>query len=717
MCDGSPDMLTLALAAAMISTAPDGAIEYPKLQRSDASEEFFDVKVADPFRWLENVDSPEARNFVEKENAITAKWIPAPTAEAYGARLRELIDYPKRTLPERYGPWWFSYRNTGLLRQNILFKQRGEDGALEALIDPNTFSKDGTVALSAATFTEDGSLVAYAKSVGGSDNQTFHVREVESGRDRPDKLEDMRFSSVAWAADNSGFWYDKYPDPAQRLNSTVYWHRLGDPQKKDVAVFSMPKDPEVALSPGVTEDGKYLVVYATRGTDPRVGVWLRDAGGDAKRTGGFDEIFPIDRAEFEIVGNDGPVFYVYTDLDAPGRRLISVDVRHPALKNVRELIPQEPNVLNNVSMIGDSFVATYTRDLLSEMRIYAKDGRFLHGVPLPSPGTAAGVSGRRAGSDFFFLFSNYTTPGTIFRCEVPDGKLSDYYHSKIKFDASRYVTEQAFYKSRDGTHIPICIAYRKGLKRDGGNPVLLTGYGGFGVSMEPGFDPFIVPWLEQGGVYAVAGLRGGGEYGTAWHEAGMFGRKQNVFDDFIAAGQKLIDDKFTTPAKLGIKGGSNGGLLTAAVVLQRPDLFGAVVSQVPLIDMLRFQRFGTGRFWTAEYGDATASREAFEWLRKYSPLQNVKAGAKYPPTLVTTANGDDRVVPLHAFKFVATLQSDAAPGVYLLRHEMGAGHGGGKPLDMEINEEAAVYAFLTRALDLPAPDFHAPPGDKASAAR
>ncbi len=699
----------------VISTAAAEPIAYPKLPTSEVSDEYFGTTIADPYRWLEDFHSKAARDFVRKENTLTAEWLPAPARAAYRKRLEALIDYPKRSAPSRHGPWWITSRNTGLQPHGVVFKQRGEHGEPAVLIDPNTFSKDGTTALSGTTFTKDGSLVAYGKSVGGSDDQTIHVREVATGRDRPDELKDMRFSSIAWAVDDSGFWYNKYPDPAQRANSTIYWHRLGDPQEKDQAVFSRPENPAIDLSPGMTEDGKYLLIYATIGTDEKNGLWLRETG-DPSREGGFREVFPLGQAQYGVVGNDGPTFYVYTDRAAPRRRLGSVNVDDES-GELRELIPQEENLLDAVAMVGDDFVASYTRDVCTELRLYAKDGKFLRVVPLPAAGAATGVDGRREDRDFFFLFSNYTTPGIIFRCALDAEKPTEYYRSQIKFDADRYVTEQVFYRSKDGTRVPLWLAYRKGLKKDGKNPVLLYGYGGFSISLEPGFSATMVPWLEQGGVYAVANLRGGGEYGTAWHEAGQFGRKQNVFDDFIAAAQKLIDDGFTNPKKLAIEGGSNGGLLTAAVVLQRPELFGAVISHVPVIDMLRYQRFGTGRFWTAEYGDATKSREDFAWLRKYSPLHNVKAGADYPPILVTTADGDDRVVPLHAFKFVATLQAEAGPGVYLLRHETGAGHGGGKPLGKMIDEKADVAAFLTRALDLPAPDFSDPASKKTSAAR
>lgn len=688
------------LAAAMTS------LDYPQIPKSDVVDDYHGTKVADPFRALEDAEAPATREFIEAENALTKAWIPEQAEQAYYERLRELADYPRRTAPSRYGDWWIFSRNSGLQPHWVLFKQRGAEGEPEVLIDPNTFSTDGTVALAGTDFTEDGALVAYGKSVGGSDNKTVHVRDVATGRDLPDVLENMRFSGIAWAPDNSGFWYNKYPDPSKRENATVYWHRLGTDPAKDPAIFAFPEDPEVSLYPAVTEDGKYLLIYSSKGTDRANGLRVREIGGDPAENGGFREVFPFSAgARFGVVGNDGATFYVLTDLDAPRRRLVAVDLADPAVEKWEERIPQTADLLDDVAMVGDRFVAETVQDVHSVLRIHAIDGSAVAEVPLPGKGTAGGISGDRKTRDFFFTFTSFTVPGTIYRYDLDSGKMTEFYRSEVKFDQDRYVTEQIFYESKDGTRVPMFVTHRKGLKRDGKNPTILYGYGGFSISLQPAFSAFLIPWLEQGGVYAVANLRGGGEYGEEWHDAGRLGKKQNVFDDFIAAAEKLIADGITEPGKFAIRGGSNGGLLTAAVVLQRPDLFGAVLSHVPVTDMLRYQRFGTGRFWIPEYGDATKSEEEFRFLKAYSPVHNVKSGAKYPPILVLTADGDDRVVPAHAFKFVAALQADAGPGVYLLRHETGAGHGAGKPLDMAIRESAAVYAFLTRALGLPEPVF------------
>lgn len=690
----------------MLAAASAMTLDYPHTPKSDTVDDFFGVKVADPFRALEDAEAPATRKFIDAENAITKSWIPEKVAEAYGGELRELIDYPRESAPSRHGPWWIISKNTGLQPHAVLFKQRGAEGTPEVLIDPNTFSEDYTTALTETSFTRDGALVAYGKSVGGSDDQTIFVRDVETGNDLPDTLADMRFSGIAWAPDNSGFWYNKFPDPEKRLNTTIYWHRLGDPQSKDVAIFAMPEDPERSLGAAVTEDGKYLLVYDNEGTDPENGLRVREITGDPARADGFREIYPLSAgASFGVVGNVGTTFYVMTNKEAPRNRLVAVDLENPAEEDWKEIMPQTDELLNSVSLIGGHFVADTTKDVHSVLRIHDLEGKVATEISLPGAGSVSEISGREEDDDFFYTFSSFTIPGTIYRYAIPEAKASEYYRSKVKFDQDRYRTEQVFFTSKDGTRVPMFVTSRKDLKRDGSNPTILYGYGGFSIPLEPGFSTFLIPWLEQGGVYVVANLRGGSEYGEDWHSAGKLERKQNVFDDFIGAAEKLIADGITSPGKLAIKGGSNGGLLTAAVVLQRPDLFGAVLSHVPVTDMLRYQRFGTGRFWIPEYGDATASKDAFEWLHAYSPVHNVKPGQKYPPILVLTADGDDRVVPAHAFKFVATLQSDAGPGVYLLRHEVGAGHGGGKPLEKSIEETADTYAFLTKALDLPDPKF------------
>lgn len=692
--------MTITLVTSAMAAKDDQKISWPK---SDVVDDFFGQKVSDPFRWLEEDGSNEVKKFIEWQNKKSAAWIPSDVTQKYRSRLAELINYPRRSVPDRYGDLVITQRNSGLQAHGVVYKQMGITGEPEVLLDPNTFSQDGSIALSMMEFTKDGKLVAYGKSEGGSDNQTIYIRDVESGKDLPDVLHEMRFSSVAWAPDNSGFWYNRYPDPDARLNNTLYWHKLGTDPKDDIAVYTHPGNPEIALFPAVSDDGQYLFVYQIIGTDPRNGVIFRKIEMDQPAsTDGWKTLFPMESAEYSIIANQGSTFFVYTDLDAPRRKLISGDSKNGESTEWTDIIPQSDALLKQVSLVDGRFVTVSTRDVHSVLEIRDLDGKFISDITLPTKGTVGALNARPEDTDVYFLFTSYTVPGTIYRLDVSTGKIEEFYRSAVKFDSTAYETQQVFI-DRDGVKVPMFITSKKGLKLDGSNPTILYGYGGFGISLEPGFNPFLIPWLDAGGVYAVANIRGGGEYGTEWHEAARLGARQVGFDDFAAAAKRLIADKITSPEKLAIEGGSNGGLLVLVAMLQHPELFGATVSQVPVTDMLRFHRFGTGTFWTVEYGNAEARKEDFTWLKAYSPLHNVTEGQKYPPLLVTTADGDDRVVPAHAFKFIAAIQSAAGIGDYLLRHDTGSGHGGGKPLDKAILEQAEIYAFLTRALHLPPP--------------
>lgn len=694
----------LVMMSSLISTQAAPAEPW---KTSDVADQFFGTTVSDPFRWLEDEDSEPVREFIDAQNERTDAWIPAPVTERFAGRLSELINYPRRSVPTRLGEdLVITERNTGLQRHAVIFKQRGVDGEPEVLLDPNTFSENGTVALSTLDFTRDGALVAYGKSEGGSDNQTIFVRDVAKGEDLPGELRDMRFSAIAWAPDNSGFWYNKYPDPAERLNNTIYWHALGSDPAEDPVVFATPDDPELLNYPGVSEDGRFFVVYQIRGTDRRNGVLVRElAGREPAAEGGWKSIVAPGEAMVSPVGNVGSRIFLYTDLDAPMRRVVAVEFEDlgedaaASRASWKEVIPQTEDLLDSAQIVGGRFVTVHTRDVHSVLEVRDLDGANRQEVALPTKGTVGVVSGRPEDADAYFLFTSYTVPGTIFRLDVAGAKTEEYYRSAVKFDSDAYETRQIF-ADRDGVSIPVFVTAKKGVPLDGNNPTILYGYGGFGVSLAPGFNPFLIPWLEAGGVYAVANIRGGGEYGTDWHEAAKLGNRQVGFDDFAAAAKLLIDEKITSPERLAIEGGSNGGLLVLVAMLQHPELFGAVVSQVPVTDMLRFHRFGTGRFWTVEYGNAEESAEAFAWLKAYSPLHNIAGTARYPALLVTTADGDDRVVPAHAFKFIAAIQNTASPGTFLLRHQLGAGHGGGKPLDMVIREQAEIYAFLSRALGM-----------------
>ena len=697
--------LLIALCAAASLGANAHALEYPVAHRDDAVvDDYFGTKVPDPYRWLERPDSPETRAWVEAENKVTQQFIDPAVRAAFRGRLEKLLDYPRVGAPRREGDRYIVGRNSGLQPQSVVYTKQTLSGPETVLFDPNTFSADGTVALAGTDFSEDGTLVAYGVSVGGSDEKTVKIRDVATVADQPDALDKMRFASLAWDPAKRGLWYNQYPNGEGRVNNKLRYHALGSPQSQDPVVYERPDDPELSLSPDVNEDGCYLFVYTSRGTDRRNGLAYREICCDPGTFGGFTTLFEPGEAVYNVVDSEGPILYVYTDKNAPRRRLVKIDVRAPEEKNWVELLPQTEDLLQSVTVVDGKFVCTYVHDVVDQLNLYDKSGAFLKQIDLPTLGSVGGVNGKRADKEMFFTFSSFTYPSTVFRYDFATDELKAIDRPTVAFDPDAYEAKQVFFNSKDGTRIPMFVVSKKGLKRDGQNPTLLYGYGGFNISLGPGFNPLLVAWLEKGGVYALANLRGGGEYGSDWHDAGMLGKKQNVFDDFAGAAEKLIGEKYTSPKKLAIRGGSNGGLLVAAVMLQRPDLFGAVVSQVPVIDMLRYQTFGTGRFWTVEYGDATKNAADFKWLYAYSPLHNVKPGKPYPALLVTTAEGDDRVVPAHAFKFVATLQHAASGGskddVILLRHDTKSGHGAGKPTAKILDEAADIDAFLAQTLGM-----------------
>jgi len=512
-----------------------------------------------------------------------------------------------------------------------------------------------------------------------------------------------KFASVAWKHDNSGFFYNRFPDPntvpkgQESYNNKVYWHTLGSPQSADTLVYERPDAPDLSFSSFITDDGSYLALVVWRGTDPVNRFYYRPLNA----TGDFIRLMDKADAKYDFIANDGPVFYFQTNLDAPKDRIIAVDTRDADPSKWKTVIPEQKDPIAFVSVINNQFVVAYLQDAHHVLRIYALNGTFQKEIPLPTLGSISGLSGEREDAEMFFGFTSYLFPTTIYRYDFGTGTLSVFREPGIRFDASKYETKQVFYPSKDGTTIPMFLTYKKGLTLDGKNPTLLYGYGGFNVSLTPGFSASRIVWLEMGGIYAVANLRGGNEYGEEWHRAGMREKKQNVFDDFIAAAEWLIANNYTSSPKMAINGGSNGGLLTAACMLQRPDLFGAVVCQVPVIDMLRYHLFTVGRYWIGEYGNAIANADDFKYMMAYSPLHTVRKGVAYPPTLITTADHDDRVVPAHAMKFAATLQAnDAGTNPILVRVETKAGHGGGKPTTKQIEELTDVYTFLVRTFGM-----------------
>lgn len=677
-------------------------LTYPVASRAEQVDDYYGTRVSDPYRWLEDPDSPDTKAWVEAENTLTFGYLETiPARQAIKERLTKVWNYERSTVPFREGSRYFFSRNTGLQNQNVLYTLPGLGADPRLLLDPNKLSGDGTVALSSYAVSDDGKSIAYALASSGSDWLEWHVRDITTGEDLPDVLKWSKFSGASWTKDNRGFFYSRYDEPqsatqfkAVNYFQKLYYHRIGTRQSEDALIYERKDQKEWGFSGEISEDGRYLVITVTQGTETKNRVFYKDL-----RKPGVVELIPKLDAAYTFVGNDGPVFWFLTDKDAPRGRLIAIDTRTP--DKVREVIPQLPQTLEQVSLVGNRFIARYLKDAHSQIKIFALNGTLAGEIALPGIGTADGFTGKRRDTETFYSYTSYTTPTSIYRYDLKTGQSSPLFQPRVTFNPEDYTTEQVFYTSKDGTRVPMFMTYKKGLKRDGTNPTLLYGYGGFNISLTPAFSPANLVWLEMGGVYAVPNLRGGGEYGEDWHQAGTKLKKQNVFDDFIAAAEWLVANKITSTAKLAISGGSNGGLLVGAALTQRPDLFGAALPAVGVMDMLRFQKFTIGWAWTSDYGSAD-NPEEFRALYAYSPLHNIKPGTSYPATLITTADHDDRVVPGHSFKFAAALQSaqsGAAP--VLIRIETRAGHGAGKPTTKVIEEAADRIAFLTRALKMP----------------
>jgi prolyl oligopeptidase len=681
---------------------------YPDSPQVNQVDDYHGVKVADPYRWLEDLDSQQTRAWVEAQNRVTSAYLAAiPEREPVRKRLTELWNYERYGVPVQQGGRYFFTRNDGLQNQNVLYRVDELGGVPQAVLDPNTLAHDGTIALTGWNLSEDGKLLAYGLSSGGSDWQEWHVREVESGRDLPDHLRWVKFSGAAWTHDDGGFFYSRYDEPRAgrpleeaNFHQKLYYHRLGTPQSADELVYQRPDSKEMGFIAAVTQDGRYLVIHAWRGTETENGLFYKDL--DAPGSPVVELLGDFD-ASYNFIANDGPLFWFDTDLAAPRGRVIAVDLRHPERACWREVIPQGPETLQGVSCLHETLVAHYLQDAHSQVRQFDREGRFLREIELPGLGTVDGFTGRCQDRETFYGFTSYTTPGTVYRLDLATGQGTVFRQEEIRgFEPGRYETRQVFFPSKDGTRIPMFVTHRKGLTLDGSNPTYLYGYGGFGVSLTPNFSPAHVVWMERGGVYAVANLRGGGEYGEEWHQAGSKLKKQNVFDDFLVASEWLIENGYTAAGKLAIAGYSNGGLLTASCMVQRPELYGAVIVGVGVLDMLRFHKFTIGWGWTSDYGSPD-NPEEFRVIYAYSPLHNLKPGTAYPPTLITTADHDDRVVPGHSFKFAAALQrANLGPSPTLIRIETRAGHGGGKPVSKKIEETADEFAFLLHALRSPA---------------
>ena len=730
-------LTTLAVAAAAftIHATPALAIDYPQTRRIDHVDTYFGVKVHDPYRWLEDDirNSKEVADWVAAENRVTFGYLDSiPAREKIRRRLTELWNFTQYASPFKAGGRYYYLKNDGLQNQAVLYVMDTLDAPPRALLDPNTWSKDGTIALGGLGFSDDGRYMAYCRAEAGSDWSNWYVMEIASGKILSDELRWTKFSGASWTKDGKNFFYSRFEEPkkgaefhALNFNNKLFYHKVGTPQSADVLVYFRPEHPQWQYDGYATEDGRWLVITTMLGTDHRYRITVIDLAADAKGTGpcfrptispkvGAIEpkngpvpqpIELIDNFEHEytLVGNDGPVLYFKTDLDAPRRRLVAIDLRQPERKNWKEIIPQGEETLAQVNFVNNQFIAYYLKDVRPQVRVLSLDGRLVREVQLPGIGAASGFRGKRTDTETFYSFSSFATPPTLYHFDMTTGASRVFRRPDVKFNPGDYEVQQVFYRSKDGTRVPMFLAHKKGIKPDGSNPTLLYGYGGFNISLLPAFSVGRLAWMEMGGIYAQANLRGGGEYGEAWHKAGTKLQKQNVFDDFIAAAEWLIAAKYTRSDKLAIQGGSNGGLLVGAVMTQRPDLFGACLPAVGVMDMLRFHKFTEGRTWTDDYGSSDSPQELPVLLR-YSPYQNIKPGTCYPATLVTTADTDDRVVPGHSFKFAAALQRDqSCPKPVLIRIATRAGHGAGKPTSKRIAEIADEWAFLVDALKVQVP--------------
>jgi prolyl oligopeptidase len=668
--------------------------------------------VPDPYRWLEDLDSEQTRAWIEAQNHLTFNYLQQiPARQRIRERLTQLWNYEKYSQPFKEGGRYFYFKNDGLQNQSVLYTQESLEGQARVLLDPNTFSEDGTVALAGIAISRArdsgaehaGRYLAYGLSRSGSDWQEWKVRDIETGEDLPDHLRWVKFSGASWTLDGQGFFYSRYDEPApgseyESANyfQKLYYHRLGTSQSEDVLVYHRPDQKEWGFAGGVTEDGNYLIISVWRGTDPKNLIFYKDLRDPQSPV---VELIREFEAEYSFVGNDGSRFWLLTDCQAPRRRLVAIDLEQP--DQVQEVIPEAEETLQGVSLINNQFVAFYLKDAHTQIKTFALDGSYLGEIPLPGLGSASGFGGKRYDTETFYTFTSFTTPPTIYRYDFTSGTSTLFRQPQVDFDPQAYEVQQVFYTSKDGTRIPMFLVHRRGLTRTGDHPTLLYGYGGFGISLTPSFSVGLVAWLEMGGVYAQPNLRGGGEYGEEWHQAGTKLNKQKVFDDFIAAAEWLIAHGYTNPAKLAISGGSNGGLLVGACLVQRPELFAAALPAVGVFDMLRFHKFTIGWAWISEYG-SPENPEEFKALYAYSPLHNLKPGTAYPATLITTADHDDRVVPAHSFKFAAALQ--AAQGgsqPILIRIDTKAGHGAGKPTSKLIEEAADRWAFLVQVLGIP----------------
>ncbi len=676
-------------------TNGDEPLKYPETKKCDTIDNYFGTAVSDPYRWLEDDFSDETANWVKAQNEVTNNYLSKiPYRENMKNRLKDIMNYPKESAPSKKGDRYFFYRNDGLQNQSVLYYKNSLDGEAVELLDPNKLSDDGTVALSNLGISDDGNYLGYAISRNGSDWEEIFVKNIETGETLNDHLMWVKFTSIAWKDD--GFFYSRFPEPKNELsgvneNGQLYYHKVGTEQKDDQLAYEDKTNPDVSFTAEVINK-RYLVIYGSESTSGNC-LYYKDLD---KANSDFVKLVDNFENDFGVIDEIDGNFIVMTNYFAPEYKVIKIFLDNPTPAKWLDLIPKsDAGVLAGVSHIGKKLIANYTKDAHTVIRIFDEDGHFISNLDNDMIGTIGGFSGDPEDTETFYTVTSYTTPSLIYKYDITNNKSELYKKSEISFNSDEYVTEQKFYESKDGTKIPIFLTHKKDIVLDGTNPTLLYGYGGFNISLTPSFSATRIAWLEQGGVYAVANIRGGGEYGKEWHEAGTKLQKQNVFDDFIAAAEYLINEKYTSKERLAIQGGSNGGLLVGAVVNQRPDLFAVAIPQVGVMDMLRYHKFTIGRYWAIDYGTSEDNKEMFEYLYKYSPLHSVKDGVDYPAILVTTADHDDRVVPAHSFKYAATLQnSNIGNKPHLIRIESNAGHGSGKPLDKAIDEVVDIYSFI-----------------------
>lgn len=669
-------------------------IRYPQTQKCDTVDHYFGTAVPDPYRWLEDDYSEQTANWVKAQNKLTQNYLAQiPYRQQMKKHLMEIMNYPKEGAPWKKGDRYFFYRNNGLQNQSVLYYKNSLEGEPVELLDPNKLSADGTVALSTLGISDDGNYLGYAISRNGSDWQEIFVKNIATGEVLTDHLVWVKFSGIAWK--DNGFFYSRFPEPQNELsgvneNGKLYYHKVGTDQKDDQLAYEDPTNPDLSFSAEVVNK-RYLVIYGSVSTSGNC-LYFKDLD---KKNAQFVKVVNNFNDDYGVIDEMNGNLIVMTNHNAPEYKVVSIPMNKPAQKNWKDVIPAAKEVLAGVSHVGHRLIANYTKDARSLVKIFDESGRFIANLDNDIIGSIGGFSGEPDDEETFYTVTSYITPANIYRYDVKNNKSTLYKKSEINFNSDEYVTEQVFYTSKDGTQVPMFITHKKGIQMDGSNPTLLYGYGGFNISLTPSFSVTRIAWLEQGGVLAVANLRGGGEYGRAWHEAGTKLQKQNVFDDCIAAAEYLIKQGYTSKKMLALQGGSNGGLLVGAVINQRPDLFAVAIPQVGVMDMLRYHKFTIGRYWAVDYGTSEDSKEMFEYLRNYSPLHSIRSGVQYPAVLVTTADHDDRVVPAHSFKYAAALQSSKiGDKPHLIRIESNAGHGGGKPLDKTIEEVVDIFSFI-----------------------